>query len=133
MSDAASPARTPAPALDADRFVIPGLALAVVLPLVCFVVVPLVGILKLSFVAPDGIGLGNFIRYFDDPKFGRIVLNSFAVSAVSHSRSSSVTIVQQASTCSRSSRRPIHVTGFLTGSASLRLRSPIATVSMRGL
>jgi iron(III) transport system permease protein len=82
VSDAASPARTPAPALDADRFVVPGLALAVVLPLVCFVVVPLVGILKLSFVTPDGLGLGNFVRYFDDPKFGRIVLNSFAVSAV---------------------------------------------------
>jgi len=76
---AAVPAR--AASLDSDRIAVVGLAIAVMLPLVVFVVAPLFEILKMSFVTPEGIGLGNYIRYVNSPKFSRVVGNSLAVAA----------------------------------------------------
>lgn len=68
--------------LDADRIAVLGLFAAVLVPLAAFVVVPLVAILRLSFVEPDGaIGLANYARELSNPKFSRVVGNSFAVSA----------------------------------------------------
>ena len=67
--------------LDTDRVALWGLAALVVAGLAVFVVVPLVAILRLSFVTPDGIGLANYAREFGSPKFSRIVANSFAVAA----------------------------------------------------
>jgi iron(III) transport system permease protein len=69
----------PAAGIDSDRIAVLGLAVAVALPLIVFVVVPLVGILNLSFVTEEGVGFGNFIRYFGSPKFTKIVVNSFTV------------------------------------------------------
>jgi iron(III) transport system permease protein len=43
------------------------------------VLVPLWAILKNSFVTPEGIGLGNFVRYFTDARFVTIVGNTFEV------------------------------------------------------
>ncbi|MBK8738400.1 MAG: ABC transporter permease subunit [Betaproteobacteria bacterium] len=80
MTTAAAPQGRSAPGLDSDRFVLWVLGAAVVIPLIVFVVVPLVAILRLSFVTPDGLGLGNYVREFASPKFGRIVANSFSVS-----------------------------------------------------
>ena len=51
------------------------------MPLLVFVVAPLVGILKMSFVTADGIGLGNYVRYVNSPKFSKVVGNSLAVAA----------------------------------------------------
>ncbi|HEX6136098.1 MAG TPA: ABC transporter permease subunit [Casimicrobiaceae bacterium] len=65
--------------LDTDRLVVLGLAAAAIAPLAVFVVVPLAAILQLSFVTPDGVGLANYVREFANPKFTRIVANSFAV------------------------------------------------------
>jgi len=65
--------------IDTDRLAVLGLTVAVALPLIVFVVLPLVGILNLSFVTEDGIGWGNFVRYFSSPKFTRVVVNSFTV------------------------------------------------------
>ena len=65
---------------DTDRLAVWGLTALVVVPLVVFVAVPLVAILRLSFISPEGIGLGNYAREFADPKFARIVANSFSVS-----------------------------------------------------
>jgi iron(III) transport system permease protein len=70
----------PAARLDSDRLAIVCLAAAVAVPLFVFVVVPIFGIFRLSFVTTDGIGLGNYVRYFGSPKFSRVVGNSFAVS-----------------------------------------------------
>src|SRR4051812_28967498 len=67
---------------DTDRLVVWGLAAAVVVPLVVFVLVPLVAILRLSFVTTDGLGLANYAREFASPKFSKIVANSFSVSIV---------------------------------------------------
>jgi len=64
---------------DSDRLAVAALAAAVVVPLVVFVAVPLVAILRLSFVTPDGIGLENYAREFTSPKFIHIVANSFSV------------------------------------------------------
>ena len=75
----ASNASTSATRFDSDRLITLGMAAAVALPLLCFVIIPLFGILKLSFVAPDGIGFDNYVRYFHDPKFAKVVLNSFTV------------------------------------------------------
>ena len=75
-SSPAAPSRT----FDADRLVVWGLTAAVVVALVVFVAVPLVVILRLSFVTPDGVGLANYAREFASPKFVRIVANSFSVS-----------------------------------------------------
>lgn len=80
MTTAASPQGRSAPGLDTDRLVLWALGAAVVIPLIVFVVVPLVAILRLSFVTPDGLGLANYVREFASPKFGRIVTNSFSVS-----------------------------------------------------
>jgi iron(III) transport system permease protein len=78
---AALPAAAPPRRLDADRLAVFALAVAVVIPLLLFVIVPLVAILRLSFVTPEGaFGLANYAREFASPKFARIVTNSFAVS-----------------------------------------------------
>lgn len=80
MSAAASAA--PGRRLDTDRLAVFALAVAAIVPLLLFVVIPLVAILRLSFVLPDGgIGLANYAREFTDPKFTRIVTNSFEVAA----------------------------------------------------
>ena len=76
---AAAPA-TPSRTFDADRLAVWGLAAAVIVPLIVFVAVPLVAILRLSFITPDGVGLANYAREFASPKFARIVANSFSVS-----------------------------------------------------
>jgi len=68
-----------APRFDADQAAVVGLALLIVVPLLVFVVAPLAGILKMSFVTADGIGLGNYVRYINGPKFSKVVGNSFAV------------------------------------------------------
>jgi iron(III) transport system permease protein len=70
-----------APKLDTDRIAVAALAVAVVAPLLVFVVAPLVVILQASFVTADGIGLGNYVRYIQSPKFARVVGNSLTVSA----------------------------------------------------
>ena len=81
MSAAVPPAAAPSRGFDADRLAVPALAGAVVAALLLFVAIPLVAILRLSFVLPDGgVGLGNYAREFANPKFSRIVANSFAVS-----------------------------------------------------
>ena len=83
MSAAAPAASAPGTArrFDVDRLAVAGLLVAVVAPLVVFVVLPLFAILRLSFVSPEGaIGLANYVREFSNPKFPRIVANSFAVS-----------------------------------------------------
>ena len=50
---------TPARPFDTDRLALWALTAAVAVPLIVFVVVPIVAILRLSFVTPDGIGLAN--------------------------------------------------------------------------
>ncbi|MCK6449910.1 MAG: ABC transporter permease subunit [Alphaproteobacteria bacterium] len=67
--------------LDSDRLVTFALAAAVAVPLFLFVLVPLADILMLSFATPDGFGLGNYVRYFQTPKFSRVIANSLVVSA----------------------------------------------------
>ena len=81
MTDHAAAAPARAAKIDSDRIAVVGLAVAVTLPLVVFVVAPLFEILKSSFLTPDGIGLGNYVRYVNSPKFGRVVGNSLAVAA----------------------------------------------------
>jgi iron(III) transport system permease protein len=57
------------------------LTLFVALPLIVFVVVPLFGIFRMSFALPDGsVGLDNYVRYFNSPKFSKVVGNSLIVS-----------------------------------------------------
>ena len=68
-----------APKIDADRIVVFGLAVAVVVPLLLFVLAPLVEIFKMSFVTADGVGIGNYVRYVNSPKFTKVVGNSLAV------------------------------------------------------
>jgi iron(III) transport system permease protein len=80
MTPAAAPDAVARHRFDADRVAVWALAAAVVVPLLVFVVLPLVAILHLSFVTPSGIGLANYARAFASPKFGGIVANSFAVS-----------------------------------------------------
>ncbi|MEO8485254.1 MAG: ABC transporter permease subunit, partial [Betaproteobacteria bacterium] len=79
MTGAVAAAPTRARAFDADRIALWGIGAAVVAGLVVFVAVPLVAILRLSFVTPDGVGLANYAREFANPKFPRIVANSFSV------------------------------------------------------
>lgn len=67
-------------ALDSDRLVAATFATIVAGPLLLFVLVPLASILKRSFLTPDGFGLGNYARYFAEPKFHEIIGNSFEVS-----------------------------------------------------
>jgi iron(III) transport system permease protein len=66
--------------VDSDRLIAATFVTIVAGPLLLFVLVPLASILKRSFVTPDGIGLGNYVRYFAEPKFHEIIGNSFAVS-----------------------------------------------------
>jgi iron(III) transport system permease protein len=75
MSASAASARR----LDADRLFGAGMVAVTGILLVVFVLVPLWAILKNSFVTPDGIGLGNFVRYFTDARFVTIVGNTFEV------------------------------------------------------
>ena len=65
--------------LDADRLFGFSVVSITGLLLVVFVLVPLWAILKNSFVTPDGIGFGNFVRYFTDARFVTIVGNTFEV------------------------------------------------------
>ncbi len=53
---------------------------AAAVPLLLFVVWPLVEILRLSFDTTDGSVFGNYARYFANPKFARVVGNSLRVS-----------------------------------------------------
>jgi len=66
--------------LDADRAIAAGFAIVIAVPLVLFVLVPLISILQRSFITPEGFGLGNYGRYFAEPRFLEIVGNSFRVS-----------------------------------------------------
>jgi iron(III) transport system permease protein len=64
---------------DRDRIVVVTGVVLVALLLAAFVLAPLFAIFQTSFVTPNGIGFGNYTRYFASPKFTRIVGNSFAV------------------------------------------------------
>jgi iron(III) transport system permease protein len=75
MSEAAT-----RPTLDIDRTVPALLATVTAIPLAVFVVLPLASILERSFTTPEGLGLGNYLRYLQDPKFVQIVINSLVVS-----------------------------------------------------
>jgi len=66
--------------VDRDRLIAATFATIIAVPLIIFVLVPLASILKKSFITPEGIGLGNYARYFAEPKFLEIVGNSFKVS-----------------------------------------------------
>ena len=81
MTSSAAGATRVALKFDTDRIAVIGLALTVVVPLLVFVVAPLAGIFKTSFVTADGIGFGNYIRYINSPKFSKVVGNSLAVAA----------------------------------------------------
>ena len=81
MTSSAAGATRIALKFDTDRIAVIGLALTVVVPLLVFVVLPLAGIFKTSFVTADGIGFGNYIRYISSPKFSKVVGNSLAVAA----------------------------------------------------
>jgi len=65
--------------IDSDRVSGLLLAAAAAIPLLLFVLLPVASILKLSFVTPSGIGLGNYVRYFSGPKFTTVLSNSLAV------------------------------------------------------
>lgn len=65
---------------DTDRLVAFAVAAAVALPLIVFVLYPLWSILNRSFLTPEGVGLGNYVRYFTDARFVGIIWNSIAVS-----------------------------------------------------
>lgn len=67
-------------AVDTDRLVGAGLIVLVAVPLVVFILYPLASILRKSFETPAGLGLANYARYFGQPKFTQVVVNSFAVS-----------------------------------------------------
>ena len=81
MTSSAAGATRVALKFDTDGIAVVGLALTVVVPLLVFVVAPLAGIFKTSFVTADGIGFGNYIRYINSPKFSKVVGNSLAVAA----------------------------------------------------
>jgi iron(III) transport system permease protein len=68
--------------LDADTLTAAALLAAVGIPLVVFVLYPLASILGKSFETPEGLGLGNYVRYFGQPKLTRVIGNSLAVSIV---------------------------------------------------
>ena len=80
MTSSAAGARWRAPWIDSDRVAVFALALAASLPLLIFVVWPLYGIFSMSFATPDGFGFGNYVRYFNSPKFAKVVVNSLTVS-----------------------------------------------------
>jgi iron(III) transport system permease protein len=66
--------------LDADTLTAAAVLAAVGIPLVVFVLYPLASILGKSFETPDGLGLGNYVRYFGQPKLIQVIANSLAVS-----------------------------------------------------
>jgi iron(III) transport system permease protein len=66
--------------LDADRLTRAGALVVVGVPLAAFILYPLASILRKSFETPAGLGLGNYARYFGEPKFTLVVLHSLAVS-----------------------------------------------------
>ena len=68
--------------VDVDRLQKTIVGMAILLPLLVFVVVPLWSILRLSFATPGGFGVDNYARYFASAKFGRIVGNSLSVAAL---------------------------------------------------
>ena len=68
--------------LDADKLTAAALLAGVGIPLVVFVLYPLVSILGKSFETPGGLGLGNYLRYFGEPKLTQVIGNSLAVSIV---------------------------------------------------
>lgn len=72
----------PITALDIDRLVPSLLAILVAIPLVVFVLLPLVAILQKSFITPHGLGFDNYYRYLQEPKFVQIVFNSLTVSLI---------------------------------------------------
>jgi iron(III) transport system permease protein len=68
--------------LDADKLTAAALLAGVGIPLVVFVLYPLASILGKSFETPGGFGLGNYVRYFGEPKLTQVIGNSLAVSIV---------------------------------------------------
>jgi iron(III) transport system permease protein len=67
-------------ALDTDRLVALGIALAAGVLLVAFMLYPLASILRKSFETSEGLGLANYVRYFGSPKFLQVAWNTLAVS-----------------------------------------------------
>ncbi|MDY0162685.1 ABC transporter permease subunit [Desulfobotulus sp.] len=57
-----------------------GLMLLVGLPLLCFVLYPMVHILGRSFQTAEGLGLGNYLSLLGTERFLRLLKNSFSVS-----------------------------------------------------
>lgn len=80
VTDARAAAIRPVRAFDTDRLVAAGMLLLVAVPLCVFILYPLVAILRKSFETPAGVGLGNYVRYFGQPKFVQLVWNTVAVS-----------------------------------------------------
>jgi iron(III) transport system permease protein len=68
--------------LDADKLTAAALLAGVGIPLAVFVLYPLASILGKSFETPGGLGLGNYVRYFGEPKLSQVIGNSLAVSIV---------------------------------------------------
>jgi iron(III) transport system permease protein len=68
--------------LDTDKLTAAAFLVGVGVPLVVFVLYPLASILGKSFQAPGGLGLGNYVRYFGEPKLTQVIGNSLAVSIV---------------------------------------------------
>jgi iron(III) transport system permease protein len=68
--------------LDTDKLTPAALLVGVGVPLVVFVLYPLARILGKSFETPGGLGLGNYVRYFGEPKLTQVIGNSLAVSIV---------------------------------------------------
>ncbi len=80
VAGARAAALRPVRVFDGDRAVAAGLLVLVAVPLVVFILYPLVAILRKSVEAPAGVGLANYGRYFGQPKFLPILWNTFAVS-----------------------------------------------------
>lgn len=74
--------RPRAGALDADRLTAAAVLAGVGIPLVVFMLYPLASILWKSFETPGGPGLGNYVRYFGEPKVAQVIGHSLAVSIV---------------------------------------------------
>jgi iron(III) transport system permease protein len=68
--------------LDTDNLTAAAFLVGVGVPLVVFVLYPLASILGKSFQTPGGLGLGNYVRYFGEPKLTQVIGNSLAVSIV---------------------------------------------------
>lgn len=68
---------------DTERLVVWGLTLAVFIPILLFLVQPLVAILGRSLATPDGLGLGNFAEVMGSRRFRTLVGNTVASAAVS--------------------------------------------------